>query len=116
MTRTTATNGDGFQLSGNLEEDEKFTLGDLPYMKVKYKISGASAAGKQQLYLWSGASDTSNNNLYQFYAHDGLSDGDEVTLLLDLSETSTSEAAVQISNLTKVNRAFIRTGHFKVAI
>lgn len=101
MTRTDSTIGDGYQLSGNLNDDEKFSIQDLPYLKIKYKISGASSTAKQQIYLWNEPSEKGSSNCYEFYSHTNISDNDELEVILNMSATSMSEEAVWIKNLTQ---------------
>lgn len=93
--------GDGYQLSGNLNDDEKFSIQDLPYLKIKYKISGASSTAKQQIYLWNEPSEQGSSNCYEFYSHTNISDNDELEVILNMSATSMSEEAVWIKNLTQ---------------
>ena len=95
MTTKDTTNEDGFVIDMDLTSDEIFDASELPYLKIKYKISGAEGA-KLQFYNWI------NDSAYyrQFYGNVSGSDSDWVTLILDLTITEKNKEAVFVQNLS----------------
>ena len=89
---------DGFMLDMTLDANEQYDTSKLNYAKVKYKLTGGANA-KLQFYEMM-ETDASSLFYWGFQGNTETSDGDWVTMILNLSVTEKGKDAVSIHNET----------------
>lgn len=98
MTTVNPAVDDGFMLDLNLTAEEQYDASKLQYLKVKYKINGAVGA-KLQFYQFMSA-DASKLTYWEFLANTAETEGDWITVILDLSVIEKGKNAIYIDNVT----------------
>ncbi|MBE6574462.1 MAG: hypothetical protein E7652_08750, partial [Ruminococcaceae bacterium] len=116
MSVNNPATADAFYLEGSLPGCmDSFNVAPLPYLKMRYKISGITektdgtafdpAGAKVQVYFWMsdpsypGLKDIATYRDFSPYA--GVKDGDELEIIVDTSHITTNGNYVWVRNLTQ---------------
>ncbi len=103
MTTKTISDADGFFLeySTSVTGATSFNLGDYPFVKIRYKLSGCINAPFQLFFFRQSSSVYSYRNVN---VNNGSADGDEMTVIFNLGVTNKTDIAVWQINETKGTR------------